>query len=91
MEGEARKKPVVIQFFEWDGNNIKELIAWCESWNDEYDEHFFYCMNKYKLTVKTLEGSSYDVPNGYMIIRGVSGEYYPCESEIFHKTYEIIT
>jgi len=39
------------------------------------------------LQVNTLEGTSYEVPNGYIIIRGIEGEYYPCEAKIFDKTH----
>ena len=42
------------------------------------------------IIVKTLEGSSYKVPLNYIIIRGVEGEYYPCEPKIFDKTYDKI-
>ena len=36
-----------------------------------------------------LEGTSYDLPDGYIIVRGVEGEFYPCEPNIFEKTYDI--
>jgi hypothetical protein len=90
MEGEARKKPVVIQFFEWEGD-VMSFAEWMMSYDDVPADHSHYDVGSKALTVKTLEGSSYDVPLGYMIIRGIKGEYYPCESEIFLATYEIIT
>lgn len=39
------------------------------------------------LRVMTLEGSIEASPGDY-IIRGVSGEIYPCKPHIFAKTYE---
>lgn len=39
------------------------------------------------LRVTTLEGDHLIGP-GYFILRGVAGELYGCEPEIFRKTYE---
>lgn len=30
------------------------------------------------------------VNEGDFIIKGLHGEFYPCEAEIFHKSYELI-
>lgn len=38
--------------------------------------------------VHTLEGSSYELPEGYWVIKGIKGEYYPCDPDVFKKTYE---
>ena len=43
-----------------------------------------------ELYIKTLEGDHH-VSVGDYIIRGVSGELYPCKPDIFHKTYEAVT
>ena len=88
MKGKATKKPVNVDFFRWDGNtedNRFELTRWCASFKDNVWEHF--TQDSEGLKVKTLEGTSYNVPKGYIIIRGVEGEYYPCEPGIFVKTY----
>ena len=43
-----------------------------------------------KFKIKTLEGTMIaDV--GDFIIRGVSGEFYPCKPDIFEKTYDLVT
>lgn len=39
------------------------------------------------LIIATLEGMMIAKP-GWWIIRGVRGEFYPCEPEIFEETYE---
>ncbi len=39
--------------------------------------------------VKTLEGL-HIASNGDYIIKGVNGEFYPCQPEIFDKTYELV-
>jgi hypothetical protein len=85
--GKAIKKPVEIDFCEAD--DVPAIIRWTQSFNDEFDEHFSYNISTTELKVKTLEGSSYNVPEDYYIIRGVRGEYYPIEGKIFRETYDI--
>ncbi|MVX58237.1 hypothetical protein E5983_00930 [Streptococcus danieliae] len=41
------------------------------------------------LKVRTLEGIM-EASEGDYIIKGVEGEFYPCKSDIFHKTYDRI-
>lgn len=95
MNGKATKKPFEINWFKYKDENLEELDDWVESFNDSLRLNFE--INKVNmdgsidtfLKVKTLEGTSYTVPNGYYIIRGVEGEYYLCEPKIFEKTYNI--
>jgi hypothetical protein len=89
--GVAAKKPVGVNFFVFEGLNIpkvKELGAWTSSFGEDISDIFIIEDNTLK--VKTLEGHSYNVPVGYVIIRGVQGEFYPCEPEIFNQTYNIV-
>ncbi len=78
-----RKKPVVIQALQWDGDNIAEITKFCSkcysnpSTNDETQV----------LTVATLEGNMRATISDF-IIKGVDGEFYPCKKSIFEKTYE---
>ena len=75
-----RKKPVVIEAVQWDGNldtlNIfpKEDIE-----NVKLRDGDLY--------IQTLEGQM-KADIGDYIIRGVKGEYYPCKPDVFEMTYE---
>jgi len=40
------------------------------------------------LAIRTLEGIM-DVPIGHWVIRGVKGEHYSCDPDIFDKTDEL--
>jgi len=40
-------------------------------------------------TVETLEGTM-EGDEGDILIRGVEGELYPCDSSIFYDTYEVL-
>jgi len=41
------------------------------------------------VTIMTLEGSMVGYDGDY-IIRGIDGEFYPCKSDIFNQTYELV-
>jgi hypothetical protein len=73
-----RKKPVVIEAVQWAGDNLSEIQAF-------YKPDSILVGNQ--IHIHTLEGTMRaDV--GDWIIRGVSGEFYPCKPDIFVKTYE---
>lgn len=89
--GKAVKKPIVINWFKYEANPFN-MEKWINSFGDIVNDHFIFEDNNiYKMKVKTLEGSSYDVPVNYIIIRGIKGEYYPCDPKIFQESYDIVT
>ena len=77
-----RKKPVVVAAIQWAGNNWNEICSFMKS-----------CQRRPKLVesrrirVTTKECAIYAKETDF-IIRGVEGEFYPCDEAIFHKTYE---
>jgi hypothetical protein len=75
-----RKKPVIIEAVQWNGNNIDELRQFM------FDIRF--CLyGATVLEIPTLEGDM-KANIGDWIIKGVNGEFYPCKPDIFEKTYE---
>lgn len=76
-----RKKPVVIEAIQWTGDNLKECLDFMKLSNRTYTVH------KDKIIIYTLEGAMMTSIGDY-IIKGVSGEFYPCKPDIFEKTYE---
>lgn len=95
----AEKKPVVIDFISFDGDSdsedeniefIYKLKRFTESFGDNIDDHFYFDKNSKSIKVKTLEGTSYDINNTSVIIRGIKGEYYPYRKDIFYQSYNII-
>ena len=91
-----RKKPVVIDAFQF---NSKGDIEAAEDWFwDAVSEGtiaipryygIFYPKDIYYIDIKTLEGTM-RANTGDYIIRGINGEIYPCKSDIFEKTYELV-
>lgn len=90
------KRPVEVEAMRWDGtaDGAEPVINWalsqggtisyvCDMTEDlicpgDEDQHY--------LVIRTLEGDMI-ARAGYYIIRGVEGEFYGCEPNIFHKTY----
>lgn len=78
-----RKKPVIIEAVQWNGDNATEIAHFTKGSNryfelDEADQ---------VIRIETLEGIMTANLNDY-IIKGVKGEFYPCKPDIFEQTYE---
>lgn len=74
-----RKKPVIIESIQWNGNNTMEILKWVG------EQAYFHDT----LYIKTLEGDHQAIVGDY-IIKGVKGEFYPCKDNIFEMTYELV-
>ena len=79
-----RKKPIVIEAWEFDGwldfsktlpAEIKDVSTGIRLIQDG------------KLRIPTLEGDMF-ASTGDFIIKGIQGEFYPCMPGIFEATYE---
>ena len=89
------KKPIEIeamQFFYNSKKSSKELNDFCGSHIAIHGDMGDVLMDIHNecptaLFVKTLEGDMM-ISNGDYIVKGVNGEFYPCKSDIFKKTYE---
>ena len=81
-----RKKPIEIEAVKFDGWN------WAECYKFMSDEVLLFPQvleEREKIEIKTLEGTM-TASRGDWIIKGVSGEFYPCKPDIFAKTYELV-
>lgn len=87
--GFYRKKPVVIEAFQWTGEHDKtEGPEWiCEAIRAGSVRFENVGTPQLALLIDTLEGTLRADP-GDWIIRGVKGELYPCKPDIFAATYE---
>lgn len=79
--GFYRKKPVVVEARQWNGENAGEL----EEWIGESYETWIPSLSQIKIF--TLKGEM-TASIGDYIIKNVVGEFYPCDSHVFKKTYE---
>lgn len=90
MVMKLRKKPVEVEGVRWTGENVEEMQAFvgdvlsvtrcrCRSTHDGHGP---------QLTVKTLEGD-HKVVLGAVVVKGVKGEFYPVDPEIFPDTFVV--
>lgn len=85
-----RKKPVVIEAFQYDGDMINSSgQPYVPEWviTAMNDNIMYY--DGPELFIRTLEGDHH-VTVGDYVIKGVNGELYPCKPDIFEKTYEAV-
>ena len=91
-----RKRPVVIEAFQmtkerrWNNEDWPEWLH--EAWNKRFDSAGAVFIDPDDpigncLIVATLEGNL-AISSGGWIVRGVRGELYPCDDDIFRETYE---
>ena len=80
-----RKRPVVVEAFQWNGQFTKEIIQYTDS-PDAKCKHCILLLSLHGW-IDTFEGGHIACPEDY-IITGVKGEKYPCKPDIFELTYE---
>lgn len=78
-----RKKPVVIEAIQWNGNNATEIAEFSKGSKRYIEFEGNICR------IETLEGIMTASLNDY-IIKGIKGEFYPCKPDIFEQTYDLI-
>lgn len=87
-----RKKPVVISAIQWLGGDYECLERFCgHNWGraDAKDVTWSGKDDGEKMVLwNTMEQQYLCCPKGHWVIRGIKGELYPCEQEIFEVTYE---
>lgn len=81
-----RKKPVVIEARQLTHQSFDEVAEWCRGKGN--GDPLFISLAPY-LFIETLEGPM-RAQIGDWIIKGVQGEFYPCKSDIFEATYEVV-
>lgn len=79
-----RKKPIPLEARQYTGDNFLEL----QDWSDDHVALSDY--NDDAICVYTLDGPMW-FDEGDYIIKGVRGEFYPCQKDIFEETYEKVS
>jgi hypothetical protein len=95
-----RKKPVVIEAVQLTWENWNEICEFVGVGPEDDKPNGCYVDGEGQahdtppdndarlgLLIPTLEGTMLGT-EGDWIIKGVSGEVYPCKPDIFHQTYE---
>jgi len=86
-----RKRPVVIEAIQLTTTNIDEVYRWVNGPQNQgnFPDCNVGCIDPDDglFKIKTLEGPHLACPGDY-IIKGIKGEFYPCNPDIFVATYE---
>jgi hypothetical protein len=86
-----RKKPVVIEAFQWTGDQAQlEDPDWACKAIEDGIIFFERPDSGVEMKIKTPEGEM-TTGRGDYIIKGIGGELYPCKPDIFEKTYEAVS
>lgn len=93
------KKPVRVEAIQFTGENFYELRRFCDTHRDPYDEYDISTFNPIGLYSTSedqevvaevwdkLHSTWVGVKAGQWIIKGIQGEFYPCDAEVFSETY----
>jgi len=85
-----RKKPVVIEAVQYNGQNVHEVRkVWPECPGADVEGTGDGKHVRPFLIIPTLEGN-HRADVGDWIIKGIKGEFYPCKPDIFAATYEAV-
>ncbi|HEX8321623.1 hypothetical protein [Longimicrobium sp.] len=77
----AMKKPVEIQSVKATTDNLREIVEWIEGNNHAA------VLGEGQLIIQTLEGP-FTVRPGDYVMRGIRGEFYRCDAEIYSESYD---
>lgn len=97
--GRYRKRPVEVEAVQWDGTaaGATPIVDWVLA---NGGTARYACVGHYPdlgcdgreeshvVAIDTLEGTMAARPR-WWVLRGVRGEFYPCEDEIFAATYDL--
>ncbi len=77
------KRPVSVEAIQYTDNNLYEVLNFLgkENYSLEHVKN-----GVVDIMIYTLEGD-HRCNKGDYIIKGIKGEFYPCKSDIFRKTY----
>lgn len=81
-----RKKPIIVDAIQWNGDNYGEIKIKLDSLAQNLLSSDALRTAIYVLTLEGLMKAQI----GDWIIKGITGELYPCKPDIFEKTYESV-
>ena len=87
MAERYRKRPIVIEAVQWDVSKSAwdEIMAMGNiRWNPGP-------MESESFDIMTVDGNWATIRKGTWVCKGIEGEFYPCQPDIFAKTYEAVT
>jgi hypothetical protein len=84
-----RKRAVVIEAIQWTGDNFEELRAFAGP--DVELLPYLDPPGPDKISIRTMANGWVPSPVGEWLMKGVSGEFYPCADSVFRASYDAAT
>ena len=91
IAGKCIKKSKELKWFQWLGYSVtklEEFKAWIESNGDNFDDKFK--MSGTNLRLYTSTTVYFNIHEGSIVLREITGEYYVLSIEKFKDNYDII-
>jgi hypothetical protein len=90
--GTYRKNPVIIEAIQFNGDNEEEIQEFTGSAGSGHPLFHLYqgganVDDNVAEVFDKLHDTWVGVKNGQWIIRGLKGEYYPCDDSVFRESY----
>ena len=86
-----KKKPIAVECCQFTGDNLDELLDWITQNNGSYALYkSFDNVKETRIMLQTLEGP-FVVRRLDWVIRGVHGEFYRCDRDVFADSYEEVS
>jgi hypothetical protein len=86
-----RRKPALIEAARWEGGDTEWLDQWLgQNWTraDARDIVWEHGDEEQLVIWNSLEKSWNTVPVKHWILRGIAGNFYPCDPQVFSILYE---
>lgn len=84
-----RKRPIAIQAVQFDGTNTDQIAEWTDGmFGSVYPDDRTDDPEIVATVFDQLHSTWVGVKKGDWIIRGIQGEFYPCDADVFAQTYE---
>lgn len=92
-----RTKPFEVEAIQWTGSNIEEIKEFVgdsleytvKKYKHEHGKESYELINEIVVKINTLEGVMTASVGDY-IVKGMLGEFYPCNPKVFETKYEPI-
>ena len=79
-----KKRPIVIEAIQWLGDNFEEVMAFAGDNVKVMDPE------AKTLGILTLANGWVPSPVGEWVLRGISGEFYPCADSVLKASYDLV-
>ena len=85
----ATRKPIEIEFFPFERKYFDEILKWSTEERPIKISIPRCPEGKSIAQIATLEGTMVANEGEFVIIKGVKGEVYPCQKNIFYEIHDV--